>query len=691
MNKIKTVKIKNEDGSISEESYTLSIDAKNVDMNNKKSVEETIGNIDVDKDGNIAEQLKHKLNNDYVIDSLNSTDATKALSARQGKILNDTLNSAQNDIKKKAYFFNTIADMKQANLKEGDYVCTLGYYEVNDGGAGEYQIITGNYEDNGGSYIYLNNNKIAQLIINNEINIKQFGVHGDGIYDDTEQLQKAIDYIENIVLVNNLFCKNEPMLILQGRYKITSTIYLSPFLKYYINGNVMFISYITQENTPTICINYNNKIISGSYSGSTYWIRGDIFMGGTIHILNSYDYTISNTIGLEIGDRIAGTTYQAISRGIAKNVSISGFKIGLLINPNHWYIYTFQNFMIHACQYDCKIGLDVMAANDSGENVKFENCLFGSSYYGLQINCAAMNLSFINCSFDFNTKGAIYINGSNNIHLIDCHIEGCKNIDSDLNGLIATPTNITATVYINIDRLISVVSGGMYPLCYGENLIVNIRSIREGVTSAATIDGNKSINNLYMMPNCLVPIHEGVTTINRLTSARHNLIAGLLEAETVGKSIATNETINVKLSYINQNTTENMKIATIDNNNVVEFSAKNNGLINGTFILNDFLPVDDINTAYYTGFSALIPSGAVYNNITFYFYDANKTQIDRTVWYGQSSSTMNGQSDWQKPIQMGRIGKCPIGTKYIKVAFTFIASSYVSTFSIKDLVIEKRL
>lgn len=40
---------------------------------------------------------------------------------------------------------------------------------------------------------------------------------------------------------------------------------------------------------------------------------------------------------------------------------------------------------------------------------------------------------------------------------------------------------------------------------------------------------------------------------------------------------------------------------------------------------------------------------------------------------------------------MGRVGKCPIGTKYIKVAFTFIASSYVSAFSIKDLTIEKRL
>ena len=35
MNKVKTIKIKNEDGSISEESYTISVDAKDVDKNPK--------------------------------------------------------------------------------------------------------------------------------------------------------------------------------------------------------------------------------------------------------------------------------------------------------------------------------------------------------------------------------------------------------------------------------------------------------------------------------------------------------------------------------------------------------------------------------------------------------------------------------------------------------------------------------
>lgn len=59
MNKVKTIKVKNEDGSVSEESYAIAADALNIDMVNGKNVQETIGTIDVDKDGDIATQLKN--------------------------------------------------------------------------------------------------------------------------------------------------------------------------------------------------------------------------------------------------------------------------------------------------------------------------------------------------------------------------------------------------------------------------------------------------------------------------------------------------------------------------------------------------------------------------------------------------------------------------------------------------------
>ena len=72
MDKIKTVKIKNEDGSVSEETYTISVDAKDVDMKNGKDLQETIGDIDIDRDGSVAEQLKNIIERLKVLEKNNS-------------------------------------------------------------------------------------------------------------------------------------------------------------------------------------------------------------------------------------------------------------------------------------------------------------------------------------------------------------------------------------------------------------------------------------------------------------------------------------------------------------------------------------------------------------------------------------------------------------------------------------------
>ena len=134
MNKIKTIKIKNEDGSINEESYTIAVDSINVDMKNGKDLQDTVGDVNVDEDGNIAEQLKKKIDKIYIEDNLNSTRIDKALSANQGRVLNSILN-------KKPYYFNNVIEMKSNNkLKAGDMAITLGYYSKNDGGGAEYLI-----------------------------------------------------------------------------------------------------------------------------------------------------------------------------------------------------------------------------------------------------------------------------------------------------------------------------------------------------------------------------------------------------------------------------------------------------------------------------------------------------------------------------------------------------------------------
>lgn len=69
MDKIKYVKLENEDGTYSE-SIPFSTSANEIEMSNEKNVQETIGNIDVDNDGSVAYQLNNKINNIDIVDNL---------------------------------------------------------------------------------------------------------------------------------------------------------------------------------------------------------------------------------------------------------------------------------------------------------------------------------------------------------------------------------------------------------------------------------------------------------------------------------------------------------------------------------------------------------------------------------------------------------------------------------------------
>ena len=114
------------------------------------------------------------------------------------EIISEYLNSTA------VFGFDTVADMTSAtNLINGSYAKTLGYYEVNDGGAATYKIRTITNEDivDGGSIIAMDDETlIAELIIDRyEINVQQFGVKGNGVDDDSVYIQNAIDYASKLI------------------------------------------------------------------------------------------------------------------------------------------------------------------------------------------------------------------------------------------------------------------------------------------------------------------------------------------------------------------------------------------------------------------------------------------------------------------------------------------------------------
>lgn len=110
---------------------------------------------------------------------------------------------------------------------------TLGYYEANDGGAGEYKVTDNQnqnqYQEN------LENNLYAEMIMKNNINVEQFGAHGDNTTDDTLFIQNAIN---NAIKLNK-------KLIARGRYLISSSLI--------IKGNYLSIDFSDSK------INYNGN------------------------------------------------------------------------------------------------------------------------------------------------------------------------------------------------------------------------------------------------------------------------------------------------------------------------------------------------------------------------------------------------------------------------------------------------
>ena len=92
--------------------------------------------------------------------------------------------------------FPNVESMKQANnLKAGGLIKTQGFYQPNDGGGADYVIVDdiGEDEADEASIIALQKGLYARLLVQDYVNIKQFGVYGDGTHDDTEILQKIFE------------------------------------------------------------------------------------------------------------------------------------------------------------------------------------------------------------------------------------------------------------------------------------------------------------------------------------------------------------------------------------------------------------------------------------------------------------------------------------------------------------------
>ena len=295
--------------------------------------------------------------------------------------------------------FNSVEEMKASNtLKAGALVKTQGFYQSGDGGGADYVITNdiGEDEVDEASIIALQKGLYAKLQVQDCLNVKQFGAKGDKATDDTEALQKAIN-----------FCKTNDnvsvLLLPEGNYKTTDTlnIYLDKFaIKG--NGNANIIPYMDSSIALVFTMNEN------------------------VNYLDRYKHNRKSGGFSILGDNTTNTTLMTVGDG-EKSVNCCEFENIFLTNAAtllhckaHTYKNNFYNIILNASN-DSEQPAFIYDNKDTSEANNFFGCSFWSTRtLKIQAEC-----NFYGCTIHFRSHKIEISNGK--VNFTDCHFEILNN------------------------------------------------------------------------------------------------------------------------------------------------------------------------------------------------------------------------------------------------------------------------
>lgn len=208
------------------------------------------------------------------------------------EIIADYLNSQA------VFGYNNVESMKTAtNLLNGSYARTYGYYSKNDGGGAFYKIRTITNDDVVDEmFIIAMNNEtlIAELIIDEDINLLQLGAKNDNSIDISTILNNAIQKLNKIIIP-------------RGIYKISNDIILKDNLC------------LRGEDKPQLLVKNTAQVKLNANATSNYYCN--------IYNINFRFSGVRETFGIDLHDIVYSTIEDCTFRSDDGETTYNGMRL----------------------------------------------------------------------------------------------------------------------------------------------------------------------------------------------------------------------------------------------------------------------------------------------------------------------------------------------------------------------------
>lgn len=532
---------------------------------------------------------------DYVHDYFDNLDVQEEINNKLDQMLEDgVLQEIISQFLQSTaiWCFDSVADLKTAtNLIEGSYARTLGYYTANDGGGATYKIKS---EAPSGYYENLNSGLYAELIIEPNVNVNQFGAKGDGSTDDTQAISEALNRVDTIDFLNSTYIIND----LETVHDIT------------IHGNGATLKWENDSNG-VIEINHNVKIDNINFDKNN----------ASNYVLYKAEDTEDNLVDVELSE----CSFSNSASGVVPLYLVHLNKLD--INEC-----TFSNLLSSSMNAGSIkfVNITNNLFNNIG-NLASTNRSGNAIYIGHSQYISILNNTIVNC-----TDSAIYcsnsyaefVNISNN-KINNSQKEGIKNQGAGRKTIIEG--NILKDIYSN-----AIIVSSRQEECIVSNNIVEGSCIDGGVTSSSKVGAiaisyaNRNVivnNNIVKMTS--LPDIAGVYVYNSTGIDHVNIMGNLIDG-TSGPAISATscEFINVS-SNICMNNCIKSTIAKIP---------VNLGSCTGTFNNNSISQPDilSISCTKIDNTNIRIPLGVCdcfsqSQNVTVYYVDDNGNKVSQST------------------------------------------------------------